>query len=479
MSISLNSRIILLGVILVLFSGCEKFNFTPYDGTDVSDYGAKQFLYNVYMTDNPEVEKNTHMMTGYYYWSNQVQQRDFNLNESVQSFFDGILYPKDKWSFVLTADEWRAKSEGIVYGTFGASFGQPFEYYGYSDIKVRFVYPGSPFDEKGITRGWTLTHIDGTPWRQMSLTDVNNALLYPTVGRTYNFTFIDLQGEEHIFPIAPAATLNTRSSLLTTIFNAAEFPDLNNDQVGYFHYLSFKENMIEDVLSAMLFFKRQGIKKLILDLRYNQGGDGEATHLLANLLASSEANGKVFSTKEHNKKFSKYNSSDYITFSQDYSLDLTDLYIITGYGSASASEVLLNGLKPLMNVKCVGDTTYGKPTGMYSLMFPGDDYSYAQYQSGNYSNLRYVFYPICFYNVNSIGEKIPETGIVPDNYRPDDLFHDFGVEEDNIRACLFHIAHNVYPDLPPLAKSRGANYKILKISEENINKNYGIHTIKF
>ena len=101
-----------------------------------------------------------------------------------------------------------------------------------------------------------------------------------------------------------------------------------------------------------------------------------------------------------------------------------------------------------MDLYLVGDTTYGKPNGMYVLMYPGTDADYDKYDAGDYSTLKLVFLPIAFFNRNGKNEPIPYDGFVPDNYRPDDLMHDFGVEEDNIKACLESIVNGAFPDLP-------------------------------
>ena len=99
-------------------------------------------------------------------------------------------------------------------------------------------------------------------------------------------------------------------------------------------------------------------------------------------------------------------------------------------------------------MQMVGDTTYGKPNGMYVLMYPGSNSDYQAYNKGNYDKLQWVFLPIAFFNQNSRGESIPWDGFVPDNYRPDDLYHDFGVEESDIKACLTHLVSGTWPALP-------------------------------
>ena len=142
-----------------------------------------------------------------------------------------------------------------------------------------------------------------------------------------------------------------------------------------------------------------------------------------------------------------YNSTDTI-HRRPNSLDLDELYVIGGDGTASASEVTINGLRPYLDVHLVGDTTYGKPNGMYVLFYPGEDADYDRYNRGDFSNLKLVYLPIAFFSKNSLEESIPYKGFIPDHYRPDDLRHDFGVEEDNIKACLEKIVNGQYPALP-------------------------------
>ena len=73
-----------------------------------------------------------------------------------------------------------------------------------------------------------------------------------------------------------------------------------------------------------------------------------------------------------------------------------------------------------------------------------------RYEAGDFSKLKLVYLPIAFFSKNSEDESIPYNGFIPDNYRPDDLRHDFGVTEDNIRACLEHIVSGSYPEIPRL-----------------------------
>jgi len=267
---------------------------------------------------------------------------------------------------------------------------------------------------------------------------------------------------------------------VTKVFTSEDFEGLTSP-VGYMHYLKFNANMLSDIDNAMQSFREAGVKHLILDLRYNGGGDGRASQHLVDYVAPKSAIGETYVIRKHNDLLA---SQDQYSKVQGIagSLELDALYFITGKGSASASEMVLNGLEPLMNVKHVGDTTYGKPNGMYVLMYPGENADYTRYNKGDYSKLKWVFLPICFYNQNKDFRDIPDEGIAPANYRPDDLYHDFDTSEDNIKACLTHIVSGTYPPLPDkptkaMTKTSGLRPVKIALTQEEKDPKYGSYTI--
>jgi hypothetical protein len=229
--------------------------------------------------------------------------------------------------------------------------------------------------------------------------------------------------------------------------------------------------MLDDINNAMSTFKAAGIKELILDLRYNGGGDGLATTLLANYIAPASANKKILARREHNDRYSSYDNdvqTQTIIERINGSLDLNRLFILTTKGSASASEVILNGLKPLMTVVHIGGTTYGKPNGMYILPYP----------DGNYNSPQFVFLPICFFSVNSTGYGHYVDGIVPDHYRPDDLYHDFGLQEDWLKSVLQYISIGSFPPLPPLGQGAPSAAPAYRLTAPEDAPDYGVYTTR-
>ena len=431
-------------------------------------------------------------MQTYYYWNTQLPKSvNYKGSASVEDFFEGLLVGRDRWSWMESGDEYAASESGVVMGTFGASISQPLEYYKDYDVKVRYVIPGSPFDKAGVTRGWTITYINGISKDDLVRSGQFAELFYsPSVTTPETFTFTDTAGKAHEIAITAAPYVNMRPALVADIYDADDYPGLPG-KVGYFNYLGFQAGidaygkpMMDDIKENMDMFREAGVKYLILDLRYNGGGDSRASDTLINYLAPVSSLNRVYVTRTHNSELRKYDNSYKITRildeqGRDLSLNLERLYVLTGPGTASASEMLLNGLMPLMDVRQVGDTTYGKPNGMYVLMYPDDDDNMDAYSRDDYSNLEYAFLPICFYNSNGRGENIPDDGLKPGaGYRPDDLYHDFGPDEDNIAACLYHIVNGSYPELPSKTRSdatkASSGRENARLEEEVRNQNYGI-----
>ena len=440
------------------------------------DAPAKDFLRSQYMNI-------------YYYWQSEVIGRNAVLDPSkydIYDYFDAMLYEKDRWSWMCDRQYYVDSESGIVIGTYGASLGQPIEYYDDYGVYVRYVYPDSPFAKNGVTRGCLLTHIDGVEVMDLIIAGVFDLKMNTS---PHAFTFTDPSGKIFTFTTEWATSLNVKSSLDVKLFTESDFPGLQ-EPVGYFNYLSFKANFLDDIINAMEILKAASVKTLILDLRYNGGGDSRASQMLVNYLAPADKNGQIYVKRVHNKLLSSADdickvgavvtdpvSGDKLTGS---SIGIEHLYIITGSGMASASEMVANGLRPMMDVKMVGDTTYGKPNGMYVLMYPGSDADYTKYDKGDFSKLEWVFLPICFYNNNGVGESIPDSGFVPDCYRPDDLYHDFNANELSIKACLTHIVTGSFPQMPEKKSvaTRAAGKRVkLCISEEEKDPHYGLYLV--
>lgn len=181
---------------------------------------------------------------------------------------------------------------------------------------------------------------------------------------------------------------------------------IDGKRIGYFYYSGFETEA--DVTDVIL--KLKGVEELILDVRNNPGGYVATCIYLSSLIAPKEARGKLFCTYRYNDRISRINkekTGEEYTFSYfkddaltaNRALSLERLYVLTGSRSASASELLINCLKPYMPVIVIGSTTTGKDVGMTPL-------------SSRFC--KYVLMPITFRTYNADGIPVPVTGIVPD-----------------------------------------------------------------
>lgn len=416
--------LVILFSILLTLAGCSKENKKSSETTS-------------------EIKKfERTMMEHYYYWADQMGSPNPN-SYDVQEYFNAMLVKKDRWSWMCDGDQYNSNQTGVST-SFGLHLKQPITYYQDYNVYIAYVDSDSPVGKEGIKRGYQLTKINGTP----ILTIVSENKLTDLLSNSTNtFTFKDLSGVEKDYQLTQAS-YKSKSVISTHIFNNSNCPILPpSKKVGYINYLTFNDNMKNEIIQALSQMKEEGIEDLILDLRYNGGGDLDLCTNIASLIAPESANSKTFIKVTHN---STQSSNDFVCSIErsSNSLDLNNLYVITSPSTASASESLINGLSPYMNIITVGEKTYGKPNGMYVILYPNN--------TTDISKVQYAFYPICFYCLNSQGKADFENGLTPTYSRGDDLYHDFGVEEDLIYSCLNHIATG---SVPTLAKKEYATTK--------------------
>lgn len=442
--------IVLLAIIAVSFSSCKKEKTEP-ESPFSSERLAMKFVQDV--------------MKEYYYWNKTAPYPNYMNYTDIYKFFDASLVKQDRWSWMTDGETYMAEETG-VYTSYGASLGQAIEYYKDYTVYIRYVYKDSPFDKAGITRGWAIEKINGVAVRTL----VTNGTFNTEFNKDGNtFTFKDTKGNEREIKINKS-TIQATSVLISKVFDKTDYSWLDQP-VGYINYLTFNQNMTDEVKAAVAKVKQSGAKHLILDLRYNGGGSLKASALLASLIANKGCDGKVLVKTKHNSKYSSWDNEKGATANIERtpeSLDLDDLYVISGQGTASASEIIINGLKPLMNVIQVGQTTYGKPNGMYVLQYPE-----------KVKMPEYVFLPICFYSVNSLGKGDYDNGLAPDNYRADLPNADWHNDEIVV-ACLKKIANGSFPDLPKVSADavdvRADDANVI-IQTDEMKKGYGRCTV--
>ena len=418
-------------------------------------------------------------MHDYYLWNADVanlSNRKFAIAESLNFFlnqftdpeklFDGLLYKPnvvDKWSFIVddskTIDDWISGiSKTMGYDFMLGKIGSTNNLFGF----VRYVLKDSPADKAGMKRGDIFLTVNDeqlnvsnyqkllfdTETYKLSFATIRDNTIYPSV-RTVNMTALELQEN----PIHK-----------DTIFIS------NNQKIGYLVYNGFNAEFDIELNNVFKKFKDADINLLVLDLRYNGGGSVQSSIYLASMIYGTDDK-KVFAKSQYNQGFQAYLEKEYgSTALNDYftktiektdktpatpinTLNLQKIYIIVSDNTASASELLINGLIPYMNVTVVGINTDGKYTGSMTLR----DWD----EQGNVNpNHKWAMQPIVVKYANSIGQSDFVNGLTPNILAEEDFtsLKPFGdPNEDLLKIVLGDI--NGIPIVGMVLKSAQMGFK--------------------
>lgn len=391
-------KILILSVMaLGLLYSCKKDTVTPdktNNGT-VTPAMARDSLY--------------YIMKEWYYWYNLMPTVTKENYSDPYKLMDAMRYATlDRWSFVADYDQFVAEMNGQFVGH-GFRIGVD----NTGKARIAMIYNNSPLYSQGVRRGWIVKSINGTDIAPLLIS--GNTQAYNTVigeskaGITNLFIFTKPDGTDMTVS-STKATFSVNSVLTYDTLR------LSSGITGHLVFESFINPSRTELATAFNYFKGNNVKDLILDLRYNGGGYLDIAQTLGSYIGGNALAGQNFAKLTYNDKHPEQNQP-FPFISTAYSLGLTRLVVITTRNTASASEAVMNGLKPHLNVVSVGDTTNGKPTGM----------------NGWEVGKKYFYWPVTFKMVNSQDQGEYFAGIAPAKLAPDDITHDFS---DRNEACL-------------------------------------------
>jgi C-terminal processing protease CtpA/Prc len=355
-------------------------------------------------------------LQSYYYWYKELPNPDVNSFSSPEAYLEAVRYrPLDSsFSYIMpkaTSEAFYSESQFIGFGITTLVTG---------DLEMRLgqVFPGSSAAEAGMDRGDTLVSIGGKAVADLIRTGEINTIFGPEqVGYTLAFAWRTLSGASR------SATLTKRLVTIPTVSQAEVF-EAGPFRVGYIHFRNFVTPSVEALNAAFTQVRDAGATELVLDLRYNGGGLVSVAQHLAGLIGGDPLVGRVFVQFTHSDKQSSRNTA-YRFEAKPQALAVTRLVVIATRGSASASEAVINGLRPYMDVKVVGDTTYGKPVGQYGFDF-----------------CEKVLYPVSFLVANARGEADYFNGIPADCAAGDDVDHALASPQEASLAEALYVVRN-------------------------------------
>jgi C-terminal processing protease CtpA/Prc len=359
--------------------------------------------------------------------------------EAASNVMNGIrkLQPLDRFSFVTTRESSAGLQSGadVDFGFFikAASIDKtdPIDSVFWF---VSYVYDKSTAGTAGVQRGWYISKINNTTltYSQSSASILNDVFFGNTTSASFEF----------VKPDGSRVTSNlSKSSFISNSVLHKSVIATGGKKVGYLVFNQFFGGPSRTELNtAFSYFQSEGINELVVDLRYNPGGSTETQDDFANLIAPASANNQVMYKYIFNNNLQQGNfpllkrkpGFQNVSFSPDINMErfqksgnvnLSRVFFIVTRSSASASELLINNLRPYMDVKLIGDTTYGKPVGF----FPIDIFNYS-------------IYPISFKTVNSAGNADFYKGFAPDKLSPDGVNKNWGdVTEPSLASALKYI----------------------------------------
>lgn len=376
--------------------------------------------------------------------------------------------PKDQFHFSIPTAEWEALSQSGVSAGYGAQWfiiseAPPRE------IRVAYVEPGSPAAAAGVLRGDTVLTVDGADavnGDSQAIVDTLNAGLFPeNVNETHQFTLRDVAG------VSRDVTLQSANVTSVPVQNVAALAT-NTGPVGYMLFNDHIATAESALVNAITSLQTAGVTDLVLDIRYNGGGFLDIASELAFMIAGpTPTTGQTFERISFNNK---HTTTDPVTgepltpvpfhsTTQNFSagngnplptLNLQRVFVLTGSGTCSASESIINGLRGVdVEVIQIGGTTCGKPYGFYPTPNCGTTYFSIQFQGVNAKS--FGDYADGFSPVNTVstpGVTLPGCSV------QDDFTHALGdADEARLAAALaYRETPGTCPAAPtgPVAKAK-------------------------
>jgi hypothetical protein len=300
---------------------------------------------------------------------------------------------KDRYHYVFDTERYRQLSEAGVSPSYGIELAvlrssTP------RNMRIAFVEPNSPAGRAGLPRGARLVEADGVDVVRATGTEnvnvINRAISPQAAGESHTLVF-------EVGGVRQAPLQLTAEQVRRTPVQFVKSIDTNSGRVGYLLFNDHITTSEAQLINAVTQLRNEGVQDLVLDMRYNGGGQLNIASRLAYMVSGPAAtNGKVFEQLVFNDK-NPFRLTPAQTLLPFYGtsrngaalprLGLSRVTVLVGPDTCSASESVINGLRGAdVSVNLVGGTTCGKPYGFSPQDNCGTSYFAIQFQGVNAKN---------------------------------------------------------------------------------------------
>jgi hypothetical protein len=326
-------------------------------------------------------------MNDWYFWYRLSPTPSPALYPTLDGYFEALLYdgsdpafPPDRFSYYESTESFnRFFGDGMTlgYGLFVAGI----EVEGHPELplRVRYIEPKSDAGAKSLLRGEEIVSVNGRPASELIAANDYAVLTPQAEGETLDLVVRGSGGDRSV-------TLTATVYELTPVSATAVVTTPLGRKMGYVLVKDMISQAGAPLDAAFAEFKRQGVTEVALDLRYNGGGLVSMGRTVASYVGGNRTAGQDYVRLLYNDKQSAYNETFPFT-NPSAGLGLAKVYVLTGPRTCSASEQVINGLRPYVNVVAIGDTTCGKPVGFLPQEnYCGTTFSVVNFESVNALN---------------------------------------------------------------------------------------------
>lgn len=390
----MREKLFAFGIVMVFFSSCSEDDFSS-------------------TTTQSNLDSIFSIASDFYFWNENlpsVDEFDFEVNNTPEAVLNAFrAYSKDsvdKWSFATSTKDWQNLMGGI-----SGDFGVGLRFLSETDLRIAYVQPQSTAGQSGLKRGDRIVQLNGFE------IDISNIEQFNTVLQSATELKLKILNDSSRFDVSLERTEYSVEPIISSITF-----DIDGTKVGYIHLFTFSPTAAARFSEIINSFSSDDVEYLIIDLRYNGGGLLSEMEKIANTIVCPEAYGQIMYQTDYNEIYRPFGSKTFF-YQASNSQCYKKIYFITAYRTASASEVLINSLRPFSDVKIVGTRTHGKLMGMHVIPFQD-----------------YVLVPTSYRITNQEGFHDDFLGLAPDLPSYDGIDQNWGTKELCIKMAIEDIS---------------------------------------